>query len=451
MRRAVAIILFALSVLVMSAPQAVLAAPCDCWCGTEVQGAVKEPNKLEPTTCKQTCEQKDAVFLSCATKLDEHPDTYPYCFTPEQCQNFVSADGKTTGRYESPVDHCTQSRGYCYPVNTDPIALTFAIGSTTSVKDLGDYINVIYKFALGASVTFAIVMLMVGGLQYILAAQSGNVKAAKERMTHALVGLVLLFGVYVMLFAVNPQLVSLQAPQLPMIRPTATLQGFSCEELIRQGFTIGDQSRNVKTTGTCGENGQIIKDDNGIETENGTVCGFSACTDGTRCVISNGVGSCVACADVVGHVGATTELDASESICNQLSGGTKTFGTRQDVLTDTQCWFSRDRSVAPPAVGACVEMELNCQTINTCKDYDDVPLRFSSDVSGAIGVVSGGQTLDDIEGDGNFGTTDRVNIRTVCQQDLCRWHRDDKELDCMLLEIDGQDCVNETEFRQKFQ
>ncbi len=72
-----------------------------------------------------------------------------------------------------------------------------------TVNWIGEYIQGVYKYLLGFSVIVAIVMVMIGGLQYLMAAGTGNVGSGKEKITNAVVGLVLLFGVYVILYAVE--------------------------------------------------------------------------------------------------------------------------------------------------------------------------------------------------------------------------------------------------------
>jgi hypothetical protein len=71
---------------------------------------------------------------------------------------------------------------------------------------IGTYVIGMYKFLIGFAVTVAIVMMMVGGIQYVVGATAGDVGKAKERITNAITGLVLLLFVYVILFTVNPNL-----------------------------------------------------------------------------------------------------------------------------------------------------------------------------------------------------------------------------------------------------
>ncbi len=82
------------------------------------------------------------------------------------------------------------------------------------------YISGVYKFLIGASVTIAIVMVMIGGVQYVLAgASQQHVSKGKERIVNAISGLILLLSVYVILYTVNPELVLLRNLTLTTIRP----------------------------------------------------------------------------------------------------------------------------------------------------------------------------------------------------------------------------------------
>lgn len=76
-----------------------------------------------------------------------------------------------------------------------------------SINFIGEYVTGVYKYLLGVSTIVAIVFVMVGGFQYVLAAGRGDVGEAKKRITNAITGLVLLMSVYLILYTVNPNLV----------------------------------------------------------------------------------------------------------------------------------------------------------------------------------------------------------------------------------------------------
>lgn len=75
------------------------------------------------------------------------------------------------------------------------------------VNFIGAYVNAIYRWLIGVMALFAVVMIMVGGIQYMLRGGSQQgVTEAKARITNALVGMVILLGSYVLLYTTNPQL-----------------------------------------------------------------------------------------------------------------------------------------------------------------------------------------------------------------------------------------------------
>ena len=80
---------------------------------------------------------------------------------------------------------------------------------------LGDYLNAVYAFLIGAATVIAIVMIMIGGLQYTIGAtNTTQVEKGKDRIKNAVTGLVLLLCVFMVLKTTNPQLVFLKIIEL---------------------------------------------------------------------------------------------------------------------------------------------------------------------------------------------------------------------------------------------
>lgn len=140
-----------------------------------------------------SCQKKHNAFL--ASKTDSSSDT---------------SASKTPSATTTPI------------LNVPIPGLSFskAIATTTSVKSsfLADYLSAVYKFLIFASITIAIVMVMVGGLQYVMAASGGDVSKGKTRITNALTGLVLLLGVYLILYTSNPQLTLMKTIELQNVQ-----------------------------------------------------------------------------------------------------------------------------------------------------------------------------------------------------------------------------------------
>ncbi|MEA3249204.1 MAG: pilin [Patescibacteria group bacterium] len=141
------------------------------------------------------------------------------CYSPAAC-------AKAGGAYATCPSKCDDNpnRGFCY-ANPEPVQLTVHIGSITEAVDIGAYIEAVYTYAIGVAAVLAAVMLMIGGVQWMTV--TGDKGAAKKRISNAIVGLLLTVFAWVFLNTINPALVRLQMPRIPMIRQQAFVQ---CDE-----------------------------------------------------------------------------------------------------------------------------------------------------------------------------------------------------------------------------
>ncbi|MDG1949334.1 MAG: hypothetical protein P8J32_00750, partial [bacterium] len=93
---------------------------------------------------------------------------------------------------------------------------------TITVNFLGEYIEGVYKWLIGASTTIAIIFIMIGGIMYAFgAASQGAISKAKERIKNAVIGLVLLLSVHVMMITVNPNLVIFKPLTIETVKKVA--------------------------------------------------------------------------------------------------------------------------------------------------------------------------------------------------------------------------------------
>ncbi len=94
------------------------------------------------------------------------------------------------------------------PESAFAYTLLAPIFGTTQVTTLADYFGIIFSLVLGIASIGAVVMLVVAGLQYIASGANESLRgAAKERIRNALFGLILALGAWVILSAINPDLV----------------------------------------------------------------------------------------------------------------------------------------------------------------------------------------------------------------------------------------------------
>ena len=95
--------------------------------------------------------------------------------------------------------------------NNFSVPTTYSDGSETSVNFLAEYINAVYGWILGAAALIAVVMMMIGGLQYTLArGKPKYIDKAKTRITNAITGMVLLLAAFNVAYLIDPNTVTLQ-------------------------------------------------------------------------------------------------------------------------------------------------------------------------------------------------------------------------------------------------
>ncbi len=88
-----------------------------------------------------------------------------------------------------------------------------------SVPWLAEYIAGAYKYGVALAVSLTIFMIMLGGFFRITAAGSaGKIEKANKLITDAVIGLILAFGSYVILFTINPDLVGFQSLQVKLVK-----------------------------------------------------------------------------------------------------------------------------------------------------------------------------------------------------------------------------------------
>jgi hypothetical protein len=78
-------------------------------------------------------------------------------------------------------------------------------------SDVPGLISYIYKFALGICGVVALISIVFGAAQYAFSAgNSSKAEDAKDRITQALLGIVILLFSYLILYTINPDLVNLK-------------------------------------------------------------------------------------------------------------------------------------------------------------------------------------------------------------------------------------------------
>ncbi|MBI4434755.1 hypothetical protein HY635_02975 [Candidatus Uhrbacteria bacterium] len=99
-----------------------------------------------------------------------------------------------------------------------------------SIPWIGEYIAAIYRWAVPVGAILATVVIMAAGVIWLTSGGAGTLSTAKEWITNAVIGLLLLVGSYVVLNVVNPDLVRLQALQIKLVPPSPLIATTNAED-----------------------------------------------------------------------------------------------------------------------------------------------------------------------------------------------------------------------------
>ena len=89
----------------------------------------------------------------------------------------------------------------------------------TCVFTISRYLNAFFRFSMGAGILITIVMVMIGGIEWMIGSSTGNVARAKKRMQNAGIGLFLLTILTLFLAFINPNIVNVTGIQLSNVKP----------------------------------------------------------------------------------------------------------------------------------------------------------------------------------------------------------------------------------------
>ena len=89
----------------------------------------------------------------------------------------------------------------------EPLPGASTEGGTPEPVSLTEYLELVFAFGISIAGILAVTMIVIGGIQYITAyGNPGMVTNAKNRITQALLGLLLAVGAWLILYTINPDL-----------------------------------------------------------------------------------------------------------------------------------------------------------------------------------------------------------------------------------------------------
>lgn len=394
--RAFSVLLIALSLVAMPfAGQA--AETCRCYCGTEADGAQAQTGDMERTACIEKCAGSNTEFVGCYDEASQYPRFNDMCWTNDEC---MANEAVSYGSYRwvDAVPYCEDTpdkTGYCY-APPRPVSLMVDLGSVTEASSIAGYVDALYRLLVPAMTLVAIVMLMIAGLQYILArGNADGIKKSKERMTKAVVGLVLLLSAYTIARLLDPSLVDIKQLRTPMLKEVTILEGNSCESLASAGYEIDNKSGSAVTK-NCGETGTVtaISSVSNAAWEVDDTCMYSTCSKGRRCVGNGTTYSCLACADIYTDVvdtgtASVAGVTPSDTVCSALTTPYADLNAGDDKYICQYiewgpykvCGQVSDKWTAGTSASSS-GVNLNCQALRSqtnggsCRSYDNIYINF---------------------------------------------------------------------------
>ncbi len=412
-------------------------ATCSCYCGDTQNGAVQQsapqPSMVE---CTALCNDKGLTPIGCFVGNLALPENDGKCWTKDECAKYATDrdQNPTPGVWGGQSDHCVETKsglatGYCYSPSIG-VNLNIPVLGHTTVMGFHEYLALAYRFLLPAMSLIAVVMIMVGGLEYVVAGGSSKrIDKAKTRITNALIGLVLLMSAYTIVSLLDPRLVNLSVLKMPLMKKAVMLDpGTSCEQLSDYKFDIDPPK------GTCGATkGKITGIENVVsEARNsnfkvGDPCDFITCDKaGTACVtpFPGATPRCYSCSQIST---SKSNIAASPTLCEQVAARAD-IGDRNEmnkyacvfddyVITANEC-IQFSSGLLSEAID-CNNLNDYIDTMSTlvhtsgdpCDGYEDLMMSFAAnlDPTGLIPTAPSAMSI----------TTFTRQAQKVCESDPC--------------------------------
>lgn len=165
------------------------------------------------------------------------------------------------------------------------------------------YINNAYRYSVVIGSIIAVVMMMIGGLMYMMAGLNQSlVGRAREYMVGAATGLALLLGSYMLLNVINPNLVHLKPIKVEIVKK-AVLPPEFCEDLMNDPQFKSIINVAYPTTGeTCGQKFPVtVKPGAKVNASSVKDCIGKRCREKMACDKEDNAYKCIG-AFVYGHI-----------------------------------------------------------------------------------------------------------------------------------------------------
>ncbi|MEK7185324.1 MAG: pilin, partial [Patescibacteria group bacterium] len=76
------------------------------------------------------------------------------------------------------------------------------------ISDFSTYVMAMFRFLIGAAAVLAVIMIIIGGLEYMTTDVISNKSAGKEKINQAIIGLLLAIGSWLILNTIDPNILT---------------------------------------------------------------------------------------------------------------------------------------------------------------------------------------------------------------------------------------------------
>lgn len=202
------------------------------------------------------------VSQRCVKKL---PDCTGECKPSSNCphpiggfcdgtMNTSCCGGNMTSQQQTNIETALQNKSLC-PVGEIYLEVPI-LASKKCVKDLSDYIRILFNYGIYAASVMAVIMISINGFKWVAAGgNQSTIGKAKSGVFTAIIGLFLLFGSYMILNTVNSQLTLLQMPYIEPITADPLDSTFKIDEKSmaywEEMTNVADQNKLCTTNADC--------------------------------------------------------------------------------------------------------------------------------------------------------------------------------------------------------
>src|SRR3989338_2415016 len=92
-----------------------------------------------------------------------------------------------------------------------------SVGGEGGSDALGKYLNAMIKLFIGICAVLAVIMIVLGGIEYMTSELPGNKESGKKKITQAIFGLLLALGAWLILYTINPDLLKTDLSSLAIV------------------------------------------------------------------------------------------------------------------------------------------------------------------------------------------------------------------------------------------